>query len=67
MPTIFDYLYREYCRARLAEMRKQLRLIPGPAAPDSNCDISHPVGPDDLDRDLSEEGKTTKREASHIH
>ena len=27
MPTIFDLLYREYCRARLAEMRRQL-LIP---------------------------------------
>ncbi len=27
MSTIFDLLYREYCRARLAEMRKQL-LIP---------------------------------------
>ncbi len=27
MPTIFDLLYTEYCRARLAEMRKQL-LIP---------------------------------------
>ena len=25
MPAIFDLLYREYCRARLAEMRKQLR------------------------------------------
>jgi hypothetical protein len=24
MATIFDFLYREYCRARLAEMRKQL-------------------------------------------
>ena len=24
MSTIFDLLYREYCRARLAEMRKQL-------------------------------------------
>jgi hypothetical protein len=23
MPTIFDILYREYCRARLAEMRKR--------------------------------------------
>jgi hypothetical protein len=29
MPTIFDVLYREYCRARLAEMRKQLLLWPG--------------------------------------
>lgn len=27
MPIIIDMLYREYCRARLAEMRKQL-LIP---------------------------------------
>jgi len=24
MSTIFDLLYREYCRARLAEMRKQV-------------------------------------------
>jgi hypothetical protein len=24
MAAIFDFLYREYCRARLAEMRKQL-------------------------------------------
>jgi hypothetical protein len=28
MPTIFDLLYREYCRARLAEMRKQLLISP---------------------------------------
>jgi hypothetical protein len=28
MPSIFDLLYREYCRARLAEMRQQLFLIP---------------------------------------
>jgi hypothetical protein len=26
MPAIFELLYREYCRARLAEMRKQLLL-----------------------------------------
>ena len=29
MPTIFDLLYREYCRVRLTEMRKQLLLKPG--------------------------------------
>jgi hypothetical protein len=35
MPTIFDVLYREYCRARLTEMRKQLLLWPGtPKVPD---------------------------------
>ena len=28
MPVIFDLLYREYCRARLAEMREQLLLRP---------------------------------------
>jgi hypothetical protein len=27
MPYIFDRLYRQYCRARLVEMRKQLLLI----------------------------------------
>jgi hypothetical protein len=26
MPAILDMLYREYCRARLAEMRKQLLI-----------------------------------------
>ncbi|WP_375778861.1 hypothetical protein ACE103_07260 [Bradyrhizobium sp. ma5] len=26
MSTIFDMLYHEYCRARLAEMRKQLSI-----------------------------------------
>jgi hypothetical protein len=26
MPAIFDLIYREYCRARLDEMRKQLLL-----------------------------------------
>ena len=30
MPVILDLLYREYCRARLAEMRKEL-LIPIPS------------------------------------
>lgn len=26
MPALFDFLYREYCRARLVEMRRQLLL-----------------------------------------
>ncbi len=39
MPAIFDLLYREYCRARLAEMRKQL-LIAGesPEILQADCD-----------------------------
>jgi hypothetical protein len=27
MPAIFDFLYREFCRARLTEMRRQLSLV----------------------------------------
>jgi len=43
MPIIFDVLYREFCRARLAEMRKQLLLWPGtPVVPEENCEAGHP-------------------------
>jgi hypothetical protein len=43
MPTIFDLLYREYCRARLAEMRKQLLIRPeSHEGPEANCDASRP-------------------------
>lgn len=28
MPSIFDFLYREFCRVRLSEMRRQLLLRP---------------------------------------
>jgi hypothetical protein len=28
MPVLIDLLYREYCRARLAEMRKQVFISP---------------------------------------
>ena len=39
MPTIFDLLYREYCRARLAEMRKQLLISPKRhEVPEAFCD-----------------------------
>ena len=43
MPIIFDVLYSEFCRARLAEMRKQLLLWPGPPVdPEENCEAGHP-------------------------
>ena len=43
MPIIFDVLYREFCRARLAEMRKQLLLWPGtPVVPEENCEVGDP-------------------------
>jgi hypothetical protein len=45
MPIISDILnvlYREFCRARLAEMRKQLLLRPGtPVVPEENCEAGH--------------------------
>jgi hypothetical protein len=48
MSTIIDMLYREYCRARLAEMRKQLLISVAsdktPQAPLGDCD---PPGPGD--------------------
>jgi hypothetical protein len=38
MPALFEFLYREYCRARLAEMRKQLLIRPdGREAPEDAC------------------------------
>jgi hypothetical protein len=67
MPAIFDFLYREYCRARLAEMRKQLRLISGPAAQEADCDISDLGSSDTLDRGLGEEATATKQAAPHGH
>lgn len=44
MPAIFDLLYREYCRARLTEMRKQL-LIAGksPEVPEADCGAANAV------------------------
>ena len=39
MPAIFDFLYREFCRARLTEMRRQLFLIRtnSPEVAEANC------------------------------
>ena len=45
MPAIFDLLYREYCRARLAEMRKQLLISPKRhEVPEAFCDAKDGVG-----------------------
>jgi hypothetical protein len=45
MPTIFDLLYREYCRARLAEMRRQLLISPQRhEVPEAICDAKDAVG-----------------------
>jgi len=64
MPTIFDFLYREYCRARLAEMRKQLLLIPGPAVAETDCDVRD-LG--DSNNSSDDDRTATQQEARHIH
>jgi len=63
MPNIFDLLYREYCRARLAEMRKQLLIRPASyEAPEASCDAGHPDCPADQGGGLLDD---SRREAGH--
>lgn len=51
MSAILDLLYREYCRARLAEMRKQLLLsVARDEIPAAKPDAGDLAGPDDGDR-----------------
>ena len=49
MPAILDFLFHEYCRARLAEMRKQLFLVRSVSDEvlEANCDAGHPDSSDD--------------------
>jgi hypothetical protein len=51
MTAIFDFLYKEYCRARLTEMRRQLFLIQAnsPEAAEANCGVSPSEGTDNRD------------------
>jgi hypothetical protein len=62
MSTIFDLLYREYCRARLVEMRQQLLLsAANDEIPAANWDASDPAGPDGRRRGLGDNTATKKR------
>ena len=60
--SILDLLYREYCRARLAEMRQQLLLSVADEIPAANGDTSNRTGPDDRSRSLDEDFATKKPE-----
>jgi hypothetical protein len=54
MSTIIDLIYREYCRARLAEMRKQLLLsVSNDEIPAPMWDGGRPIGPDGQGRDAA--------------
>jgi hypothetical protein len=63
MSIILDLLYREYCRARLAEMRQQLLI---PVASDeirqAESDAGDPAGPGD--RGIGGDGGLTIKEAT---
>jgi len=65
MPALFDLLYREYCRARLAEMRKQLLVSPENHEVSANCDVSHLGG--SAGSDFGDDRTATQHKARHIH
>ena len=68
MPAIFDLLYREYCRARLAETRKQLLIRPvSHEGLEANCDFSRPSGFAGRDSGFGDDRTATQREARYIH
>jgi hypothetical protein len=58
MPAILDFLYQEYCRARLAEMRKQLLL----RAPQSG---ENP-GVDPTDWDIFTDDRTAEHQDARV-
>jgi hypothetical protein len=59
MPAIFDFLYQEYCRVRLTEMRKQLLLLPQK--------VERVPHVDPTDRDGSSEDTTTQQHQARVH
>jgi hypothetical protein len=64
MPNLFDLLYGEFCRARLAEMRKQLLLWPGtPVVPEAKCK----AGPDDATDSGMDLGSSRDSHAERSH
>jgi hypothetical protein len=72
MSAIFDLLYREYCRARLAEMRlaemrKQLLLSAESHEVPANCDAGHPGGSAGPDSGFGDDRTATQHESRHIH
>jgi len=63
MPSILDVLYLEFCRARLAEMRKRLLLWPAiDEVPEANRDADHLDGAADRGRGLW----PSQEEARHV-
>jgi len=55
--TILDFLYQEYCRARLAEMRQQLLLRSPKEAQAHDDDLADCSGPSDDTAARNHEGR----------
>ena len=68
MPAIFDLLYREYCRARLAEMRQELLVsTESLAVPEGNRDVGYLCGSASRDSGFGDDWTATQSEARRIH
>jgi hypothetical protein len=67
MPAIFDFLYREYCRSRLAEMRKQLLISAESREVSANRDVSHLGDSAGQDSGSGDDRTASQHEARHIH
>jgi hypothetical protein len=68
MPAILDLLYREYCRARLAEMRKQLLIsTESQAVPEANRDVDYLGDSASRDSGFGDDRTAAQNEARHIH
>ena len=68
MPAIFDLLYREYCRARLAEMRKQLLISTGSqSVPEANRVVDYLDGSASRDSGFGDDRTAAQNETRHIH
>jgi hypothetical protein len=63
MPALFDILYREYCRARLAEMRQQL-LVNREVA-DANGDAGDSAGGADPESKVGDGWTAMSHQAGH--
>lgn len=63
MPILFDVLYREYCRARLAEMRKQ--LLVNREVPEAKRDASDSTGAADPASNVGDGWTATSHEGGH--
>ena len=68
MPAILDLLYREFCRARLAEMRQQLLISnASQPVPEENSDVGYPAVSAGRDSGFGDDSTATQNEARHVH